>query len=138
MAEKSEGGCNCQVDALVTIDGRGQIVLPKEVREKAYIKEGDKGVGPLEPVRRKKRSQGNKGTNDEAEISERNPDNLGNNRKGRTVTVEKHADIAERSFKDGLGVVSEKEMSNGEDRKRHHPDPREKAEDPGPPHSIQC
>ena len=32
----------CQVDALVTIDGRGQIVLPKEVREKAAIKAGDK------------------------------------------------------------------------------------------------
>jgi AbrB family looped-hinge helix DNA binding protein len=49
MAEKGESavgteGCNCQVDALVTIDGRGQIVLPKEVREKAYIKEGDKFV----------------------------------------------------------------------------------------------
>ena len=25
----------CQVDALITIDGRGQLVLPKEVREKA-------------------------------------------------------------------------------------------------------
>jgi len=36
--------CQCQVDALVTIDGRGQIVLPKEVREKAEIKEGDKFV----------------------------------------------------------------------------------------------
>jgi len=32
----------CQVDALVTIDGRGQIVLPKEVREKAAIEAGDK------------------------------------------------------------------------------------------------
>lgn len=36
--------CSCQVDALVTIDGRGQIVLPKEVREKARIKAGDKFV----------------------------------------------------------------------------------------------
>ena len=36
--------CPCQVDALVTIDGRGQIVLPKEVREKADIKAGDKFV----------------------------------------------------------------------------------------------
>ena len=45
MVENSEAtGCNCQVDALVTIDGRGQIVLPKEVREKADIKEGDKFV----------------------------------------------------------------------------------------------
>ena len=34
----------CQVDALITIDGRGQLVLPKEVREKARIKAGDKFV----------------------------------------------------------------------------------------------
>jgi len=32
----------CQVDAIVSIDGRGQIVLPKEVRDKAEIKAGDK------------------------------------------------------------------------------------------------
>jgi len=43
-AAKSVGGCQCQVDALITIDGRGQIVLPKEVREKADINEGDKFV----------------------------------------------------------------------------------------------
>ena len=44
MTEKSEQrsiGC-CKVDALITIDGRGQIVLPKDVREKANIKAGDK------------------------------------------------------------------------------------------------
>ena len=34
--------CCCQVDALITIDGRGQIVLPKDVREKADVKAGDK------------------------------------------------------------------------------------------------
>ncbi|HUT72054.1 MAG TPA: HgcAB-associated protein [Desulfatiglandales bacterium] len=34
-------GC-CRIDALVTIDGRGQLVLPKELREKAGIKAGDK------------------------------------------------------------------------------------------------
>ncbi len=34
-------GC-CQVEALVTVDERGQMVLPKEVREKAQIKAGDK------------------------------------------------------------------------------------------------
>ncbi|MFC1916233.1 HgcAB-associated protein HgcC [Chloroflexota bacterium] len=34
----------CQVDALITIDGRGQIVLPKDVREKAKVKAGDKFV----------------------------------------------------------------------------------------------
>ncbi len=41
---KSVPGCQCQVDALITIDGRGQIVLPKEVREKADINAGDKFV----------------------------------------------------------------------------------------------
>ncbi len=34
-------GC-CKVDALVTVDERGQMVLPKEVREKADIHTGDK------------------------------------------------------------------------------------------------
>lgn len=34
-------GC-CQVEALVAVDERGQMVLPKEVREKAQIKPGDK------------------------------------------------------------------------------------------------
>ncbi len=32
----------CKLDALVTIDERGQIVLPKEIREKAEISAGDK------------------------------------------------------------------------------------------------
>ncbi len=36
--------CCCQVDALITIDERGQIVLPKDVREKASVKAGDKFV----------------------------------------------------------------------------------------------
>ncbi len=34
-------GC-CAVEALVTVDERGQMVLPKEVRAKAGIKAGDK------------------------------------------------------------------------------------------------
>ena len=34
----------CRVDALITIDGRGQIVLPKDVREKVGVKAGDKFV----------------------------------------------------------------------------------------------
>ena len=34
-------GC-CSVDAIIAIDGRGQIVLPKDLREKADIKAGDK------------------------------------------------------------------------------------------------
>jgi len=44
MTEKSKQesmGC-CNVDAIITIDSRGQIVLPKEVREKAGVKAGDK------------------------------------------------------------------------------------------------
>ena len=32
----------CKVSAVVTIDSRGQIVLPKDVREKAKIKPNDK------------------------------------------------------------------------------------------------
>ncbi len=32
----------CKVEALVSIDERGQMVLPKELREKAGIKPGDK------------------------------------------------------------------------------------------------
>ena len=32
----------CKVEALVSIDERGQMVLPKEVREKANIRAGDK------------------------------------------------------------------------------------------------
>ena|SRR5689334_23054734 len=34
-------GC-CEVEAVVSVDGRGQMVLPKEVREKAGLKGGDK------------------------------------------------------------------------------------------------
>ncbi|MDD4858812.1 MAG: HgcAB-associated protein [Dehalococcoidales bacterium] len=34
--------CCCQVDAVVTVDSRGQLVLPKELRDKAAIKDGDK------------------------------------------------------------------------------------------------
>ena len=34
-------GC-CKVEALVSVDERGQMVLPKEMREKAGIKAGDK------------------------------------------------------------------------------------------------
>lgn len=32
----------CRVEALVSVDERGQMVLPKEVREKANIRPGDK------------------------------------------------------------------------------------------------
>jgi AbrB family looped-hinge helix DNA binding protein len=37
----SEDGC-CRVEALVGVDERGQMVLPKEVREAAGIQAGDK------------------------------------------------------------------------------------------------
>ena len=32
----------CKIDAIITIDNRGQMVLPKEIREKAEINAGDK------------------------------------------------------------------------------------------------
>ena len=32
----------CKVEALVTVDKKGQILLPKDLREKENIKEGDK------------------------------------------------------------------------------------------------
>jgi antitoxin PrlF len=34
-------GC-CKVDAVVTVDSKGQIVLPKDLREKAKLKPDDK------------------------------------------------------------------------------------------------
>lgn len=34
-------GC-CKVESVVSVDERGQMVLPKEVREKAKIRTGDK------------------------------------------------------------------------------------------------
>ena len=41
MSEKNR--CNCfKVQALVGIDDRGQMVLPKEIRAKAGIRGGDK------------------------------------------------------------------------------------------------
>jgi antitoxin PrlF len=32
----------CRIDAVVTVDAKGQIVLPKDLREKANIKPNDK------------------------------------------------------------------------------------------------
>lgn len=40
-AEDLSAPC-CKVEALIPIDARGQIVLPKDVREKAQIQPGDK------------------------------------------------------------------------------------------------
>jgi antitoxin PrlF len=37
-----EGACCCNVEAVVSVDERGQMVLPKDIREKAGIKAGDK------------------------------------------------------------------------------------------------
>ena len=39
---KSDPGACCRVEALVSVDERGQMVLPKEVREAAGIHPGDK------------------------------------------------------------------------------------------------
>jgi antitoxin PrlF len=39
--ESSTGGC-CQVASLVSVDERGQMILPKDIRERAGIKAGDK------------------------------------------------------------------------------------------------
>ena len=39
MSEKRE--C-CKIDAIVTVDSKGQIVLPKDLRERAAIEPNDK------------------------------------------------------------------------------------------------
>jgi antitoxin PrlF len=39
--ERSAESC-CQVEAVVTVDERGQMVLPKEVRDKLGLRGGDK------------------------------------------------------------------------------------------------
>lgn len=39
---KNEGDECCRVEALVSVDERGQMVLPKDVREAAGIRPGDK------------------------------------------------------------------------------------------------
>ncbi len=38
----NEGVSCCNVEAVVSVDERGQMVLPKDIREKAGIKAGDK------------------------------------------------------------------------------------------------
>lgn len=35
-------GCGCKVESLATVDDRGQMVLSKELRQKAGIEPGDK------------------------------------------------------------------------------------------------
>jgi len=40
---KAADGCGCcKVEALIGVDDRGQMVLPKEIRDKAKIRGGDK------------------------------------------------------------------------------------------------
>ncbi len=48
MAKKAK--CRaCKIECITTIDERGQMVMPKEIRERAGIKAGDKlAVVPLE------------------------------------------------------------------------------------------
>jgi len=41
-ASGSESVSCCRVESLISVDERGQMVLPKELREKANIKSGDK------------------------------------------------------------------------------------------------
>ncbi len=51
MTEKNKDDCCdpgqlkmscCRIDSIVTVDERGQMVLPKDIRERAGIKAGDK------------------------------------------------------------------------------------------------
>jgi AbrB family looped-hinge helix DNA binding protein len=45
MTKKKEGaasGSCCQVASLLSVDERGQMILPKDIRERAGIKAGDK------------------------------------------------------------------------------------------------
>jgi AbrB family looped-hinge helix DNA binding protein len=37
-----EVACCCRVESVISVDERGQIVLPKEIRDKAGIRAGDK------------------------------------------------------------------------------------------------
>jgi antitoxin PrlF len=41
MAKQTQVEC-CKVESVVTVDERGQMVLPKEIRERAGIRAGDK------------------------------------------------------------------------------------------------
>jgi len=43
MAQKDKAEtCCCKVEAVISVDERGQMVLPKETRDKAGIRAGDK------------------------------------------------------------------------------------------------
>jgi len=40
-SEDRESSC-CQIESLISVDERGQMVLPKDIRDRANIKAGDK------------------------------------------------------------------------------------------------
>jgi antitoxin PrlF len=42
MQGGDKGGSCCKVESLISVDERGQMVLPKDLRERASIKAGDK------------------------------------------------------------------------------------------------
>ncbi len=42
MVKEKKTCCSYQVEAVLSVDERGQMILPKEVREKAEIRPGDK------------------------------------------------------------------------------------------------
>ena len=42
MVEADQASECCKVEAVVTVDDRGQIVLPKDIRDRAGIRPGDK------------------------------------------------------------------------------------------------
>ncbi|HMK59752.1 MAG TPA: HgcAB-associated protein [Dissulfurispiraceae bacterium] len=42
ISRQCETGTCCKVESIISVDERGQMVLPKELREKAGIKAGDK------------------------------------------------------------------------------------------------
>ncbi len=39
---RPEGVSGCRVESIISVDERGQMVLPKEIRDKAKIRAGDK------------------------------------------------------------------------------------------------
>ncbi|MBI2210663.1 MAG: AbrB/MazE/SpoVT family DNA-binding domain-containing protein [Deltaproteobacteria bacterium] len=42
LPAEAGGNCCCKVESLITVDDRGQMVLPKEIRDKAGIRAGEK------------------------------------------------------------------------------------------------
>jgi AbrB family looped-hinge helix DNA binding protein len=41
-AKAAGAGARCKIEALVSIDAKGQILLPKEIRKRAGLRSGDK------------------------------------------------------------------------------------------------